>query len=461
MPFSSMFRPYRGKLPPGPPAFQPWKSNFAVQHDLLFFLNTLIQTYGDTVRFQLAFWPAYLLNSPEDVKRVLQTNSHKYDKDVLFFRMLRPWLGNGLVTNLEPASWLRQRRLLQPAFHKSHIAAFDTIMTTETVEMLQRWDMDNEEGRPLPLLQEMQRLTLRIASRTLFGSDFSQYLDPFNQALIEVNEFFLSYLRFPFPPLSFPMPRHKRFWQAKRFMDSVIYEMIAHRRQTHEGRKDLLSLLLQAKDEETGEQMSQQQVHDEALTLLAAGYETTATVLTWLWCLLAQHPQVEERLHRELDDVLAGRLPTGADLPRLVYLRLILEETLRLYPSGWLEMRKAREADELGGYTVPKNTILIWSPYLLHRHPDFWEQPERFDPERANLPTSSRQQAREADTWIPFGNGPHRCIGQHFAMMEMTLLVATIAQRYRLLLAPGYRPEIEPFITLGARQGLPVLKQRR
>src|SRR5579859_147363 len=458
---STPIRPSQHKLPPGPSLLNPWKSNFAVQRDLLHFLNTLMQAYGDTVRFRLALWPAYLLNRPEDVKVVLQTKSHLYDKDVLFFRMLRPWLGNGLVTNLKPESWVRQRRLIQPAFHKDRIATFDTIMTRETVEVLQRWETNDEENQPFSMLREMQRLTLRIASRALFGSDLSQQLDLFNQALIEVNEFFSGYLRFPFPPLSVPTPGHQRFWRASRFMDSVVYDLMARRLQTHEERQDLLSLLLQAKDEETGEAMSQQQVRDEALTLLLAGYETTATVLAWLWCLLAQHPRVEERLNRELDDVLAGRLPAGTDLPRLPYLQMILEETLRLYPSGWLEMRRAREADELGGYYVPKNTILVWSPYLLHRHPDFWEQPERFDPERRDRSAPSQRQARGADAWVPFGNGPHRCIGQHFAMTEMALVVATLAQHYRFLLAPGYQPEPEPFITLGARHGMPMIKERR
>src|SRR5712691_10595856 len=328
------------KQPPGPSLFRPSQSNFAVQRDLLSFLKTLVQRYGDTVQFRLAIWPAYLLNRPEDVKVVLQARSHNYDKDVLFFSMLRPLLWNGLVTNLKHESWLRQRRLIQPAFHKDRIATFGTTMTTETLEVLERWATSETASKPFPMLPTMQHLTLRIASRSLFGSDLSQLLDPFNQALIDANEFFVGYLRFPFPPLHVPTPRHNRFWRASRFMDGVIYDIIAQRLQKYEEREDLLALLLQLKDEETGEKMSQQQVRDEALTLLLAGYETTATVLSWLWCLLAQHPAVEQRLHRELDDVLAGRTPTVADLPQLPYLRMIIEETLRLYPAGWLEMSR-------------------------------------------------------------------------------------------------------------------------
>lgn len=302
------------------------------------------------------------------------------------------------------------------------------------------------------------RLTLRIVGQALFSIDLSDEADTVGQGFSAVRKLLQSYVFRPFPPLSVPTPRNRRLNAAIRSLDGVVQGIIDERRQHNADSGDLLSMLLLARDEETGEGMNDRQLRDEVMTLLLAGHETTANALTWMWYLLSQHPDVEARLHTELDKVLGGNIPTVDHLPDLKYTRMVIEEALRLYPPVFGFGRKATGEDELGGYYVPANTLIWLSPYVTHRHPDFWQQPEVFDPERFS-PESAANRPHYA--YFPFGGGPRLCIGSNLAMMEAQLITATIAQRYLLRLVPDHPVEPEVSLTLRPKYGLPMTIHQR
>src|SRR5262249_2853425 len=260
------------------------------------------------------------------------------------------------------------RRLLQPAFHRQRIAALGTLMTNTTNTMLQRWDTYARKRQVFNIAEEMTHLTLQIVSKSLFNIDATPSI---GQATIQASAFLIDYMDMPFPPLFIHTPLNRRFWSAIETIDTVAYEIIRNRRKHQEDVGDLLSMLLNAVDE-NGQGMDDKLLRDEIMTLLLAGHDTSATALAWIWYLLTQHPEVQERLHAELDQILAGRTPTAEDLPQLHYTRMVQEEAIRLYPPAWLIMRRAIQDDEIGGYSIPANSYVLWSTYFSHRHPDFW-----------------------------------------------------------------------------------------
>jgi cytochrome P450 len=305
---------------------------------------------------------------------------------------------------------------------------------------------------------EMLRLTLRIAGQALFNIDLSDETDVVGQAVATVNKLFAEYLYAPFLPLSIPTLRSRRLQAARRTLDQVVHEIITRRRQQNSDTGDLLSMLLLARDEETSQGMNDQQVRDEVMTLLIAGHETVSTALTWTWYLLSQHPEIERRLHHELDEVLDGHLPTVEHLNSLSYTRMVTEEVLRLYPPAWVFARKAIADDEIGGYFIPANSMIVLSPYMTHRHPAFWEHAEVFDPERF---ASGRTAGRPHYAYFPFGGGPRICIGNNFALMEIQLVLATLAQHFRLRPVHGHPVELKALLSLHPRHGLPMTLHRR
>jgi cytochrome P450 len=449
-------KPPRDKIPPGPHGHFLLGNVHEIQRDSIGFNMAMARQYGDVIRIRVITWPTYMVFHPDDVKRVLQENNRNYSKDVYSVNLLKPLLGQGLFTNDGP-SWLHQRRLMQPAFHRKRLADFGTLMTSTTVTTLEQWRSSAERDRPLDIAEEMMRLTLRIVGEALFTIDLSNEADTVGQAFTAVRTLLSDYVLNPFPPLGFPTPRNRRLQAAIRSLDSVVRVIINERRKPDTDTGDLLSMLMLARDEETGEGMNDRQLRDEVMTLLLAGHETTSNALTWTWYLLSQHPDVERRLHTELEEVLGGNLPTVEHLPNLQYTHMVIEEALRLYPPVFGFGRKAIGEDVLGGYYVPANTNIWLSPYVTHRHPDFWENPEmfnpaRFSPERyANLPHFAH---------FPFGGGPRLCIGSNFAMMEAQLILATIAQSYRLKLLPGHMVETEVLLTVRPRNGLPMTLER-
>lgn len=423
-----------------------------LQHDQLGFYMKLRRQYGDIVRFRV-LGPifAYVLFHPNDIDYVLRRNQQNYHKGIAHQRF-KSLLGEGLLTS-DGALWRRERRLAQPAFHRQRIAGFATTMTEATAQMLERWQDYAQSGQAFDIAAEMTRLTLAVVGRTLFSTDVSGEASTVRKNLyiaLEHINYELSHFTLP---ERVPTPGNLRYFRAVRALDTVVHEIIDERRQSGEDRGDLLSMLMLARDEETGESMSDAQLRNEVMTLILAGHETTANTLTWTWYLLAQHPDVEHRLHEELASVLNGRTPTLEDLPRLPYARMILDEALRLYPPAWGMSRKTVNADEIRGYAIPAGAELAVVQYVTHRHPDFWENPEQFDPERF---TPERSAGRPHFAYFPFGGGPRLCIGNTFALMEAHLILAMMAQTYSPRLVPNQRVVPEPIITLRPRDGLLV-----
>ena len=422
--------------------------------DPLGFIESARREHGDFVRIRLGPYRVYLLLGPEHVGHLLQKNPGNYLKDG--YEHNEPLTGDGLLTS-EGEFWRRQRRLVQPAFHKERLRGMVGTMTAATQEMLERW-RDHLEGggeRPLEIDAEMSRLTLSIVSRTLMGTDVSGGASEVGRSL----EYTLWYAfrrtgRFFNPPFGFPTPKNLRYMRAIRALDALVYSLIDGRRGSGEDGGDLLSMLVRARYSETGEGMSRKQLRDEVMTFLAAGYETTARALAWTFYLLDRNPGEGWRLREELARVLGGRAPTYEDLPRLVYTKMFVQESMRLYPPVWGLARRARGEDEIRGHRVPKGSRLIISSYVTQRHPAFWENPEKFDPGRF---TPERSEGRPRYAYFPFGGGPRQCIGVNFATMEATLIVAMVAQRFDLSLVPGHPVEPQADLTLKPRYGLPMV----
>jgi cytochrome P450 len=410
----------------------------------------LNEEFGHIVRYN-GLWTAYQITHPRDIEHVLQTNSQNYRKGRQY-QEFRASIGNGLLIS-EGEFWRRQRRLAQPAFHRQRINAFGETMTNSAEAMLARWQAYAASGESFNVVAEMMRLTLQIVGHTIFGTDLSAETDHIARSLDIARAHAIRRMWQPVKlPVTFPTRANRAFLRAIRESEQVIYRMIEARRRGEVATDDLLSLLMRARDEETGEAMSDEQLRAEAATILTAGHETTALALSWTWYLLSEHPEVEAKLHAELDAVLAGRAkPTVEDLPRLNYTRMVVEESLRLYPPAWVIGRTAIHDDEIGGYRIKANSEIVMCLYVTHRHPEFWDEPDKFDPERF---TPERVAARPRYAYFPFGGGPRQCIGNNFALMEAQLVLATVAARYRLRLTPGQHVEPEASITLHPRHGI-------
>lgn len=411
--------------------------------------------HGDVVRYRMAHMTWYQVNHPEGVRRVLQERNHDYGKGTLTARVLRPVLGDGLFIS-EGDMWLRQRRLMQPVFHRRSVAAFGELMTAAALETLERWEPLARRGEPFDAQAEMTRLTLEIVTAALFSSHVGDEREAVSSAISTLVEDVSYRFEVPFyPPLSVPTPRNRRMRAALRTLDAAVYRIIEEHRE-REDASDLLALLMTARDPETGEAMSDKQLRDEVITLFIAGHETTANALTWAWYLLARNPEVETRLRAELDAELGNGPPAMADLPALPYTRMVLDETLRLYPPAWITNRQALVDDEILGYRIPAGAIVMLSPYVLHRHPHLWERPDEFDPERFS---PERSVGRPRFAYFPFGGGPRQCIGKTMALTEAQLVLATIARRYRLRLVADRPVEPLALATLRPRDGLRVVAE--
>ena len=442
---------------PGPRGNLLLGSAVALQRDPLAFYTNMAQRYGEVVHTRLLFWPTFLVFHPDGVRHVLQEHHQNYDRNLFLYKGLQPFFGEGLATSSGP-SWLQHRRLMQPAFHRSRLAALGTLMTEAIRDMLTGWQTAAEQEQPLEVGQEMLRLTLRILGQALFRVDLSDETDAIGQAFTELLTLLGEYVYLPFPPLNVPTPRNRRMQAGLRSLNAVVQRLIEEHRKPQKAQHDLLSLLLEALDAESRHGLSDRQVRDEVFTLLFAGHETTANALTWALYLLSHHPAVQQRLQAEVDTVLAGQTPTVEHLGALPYTRMVLEETLRLYPPGATIPRRAIASDHIGGFAIPTNSLVFLTPYITHRHPDFWERPEVFDPERF---TPERVAARHRYAYFPFGGGPHLCISQHFALMEAQLALAMIAQRYQLRLVPGQRIEPQVMVTIRPLSDVKMTLHRR
>ncbi len=452
-------------LPPGPHAHGLLGSLPDYVEDRLGFVTELHKQYGPVARYQIGPVEIIQVTSPKGVQHVLQGNNHNYTKQTRTYDPVRWMAGNGLFTS-EGDFWLRQRRLMQPAFHRKSIAAFGTLMTTHATAMAARWEQAAADEETVDVAHEMTRLTLDIVVQALFGADVDPEVDRLAPAITTLLEHVTFAFQHPFaPPISVPTAHNRKAQHALRTVDGTVQRLIEQRRarlaeldgDDPDICGDFIDLLLTTRDAETGEGMSDKQLRDEVLTLFLAGHETTAGMLTWAWYLLSKHPQSARRMRAELRDVLDGRLPTMADLPQLTYTRLVLDETIRLYPPIWVTNRLALEDDLIEGHRIPKGSTVAIVPWVTHRLPEVWENPEGFDPERFT-PENAAQ--RPNFSYFPFGGGPRFCIGQNFALTEATLVLATLAQRFDMHLVPGRRVQIAPAVTLRPQGGLPMTAHR-
>ena len=425
------------------------------QRDKLGFILGLTR-YGDVARYRTAHLTWYQINHPEGIRRVLQENNRNYGKGALTLGFFKPVVGEGLITS-EGALWLRQRRLIQPIFHRRSVAAFGALMTDETLAMLGRWRPAIEAREPVDVPVEMARLTLDIVTGTLFHAHVGEGPEVIGRAINTIVEDLGFRFEVPFyPPRRVPTPRNRRFRTAMRTVDRAVYSIIAGRRREGGDEKDLLALLMGTRDEASGEAMGDKQLRDEVMTMFLAGHETTANALSWALYLISTHPEVERRLREELDDVLGAdrRVPTIEDLPDLAYTKMVVDETLRLYPPAWITNRQAIAEDEILGHRIPAKSFVSLSPYVLHRHPDFWERPDTFDPGRF---APGRGNGRPRFAYFPFGGGPRQCIGQSMALVEAQLVLATVLARCRLRPASEGPVEAEALATLRPQGGLPMI----
>jgi len=436
-------------LPPGPRGHFFSGNLPEFRRDRLEFLTGCARDYGDVVRLRFGSRRVYLLSHPDLIEEVLITQSKNFIKH--FALRLNPLVfGKGLLTS-EGDFWLRQRRLMQPAFAKQRLAAYGPAMVAAAQQVLGSW----QPGETRDIMAEMMRVTLQIAAKTLFDADITGEAAAVGEALKVMQESFLARFNFLLPiPLFIPTPRNLRLRRAVRRLDDILFGFIRQRRASGVDKGDLLSLLLHARDEDDGGQMTDRQLRDEAMTLFLAGHETTALTMAWTWFLLATNPEAEERLVAELGRVLGDRPPTVEDLPRLKYTEWVIQESMRLRPPAYIIGREALQACEIGGYHVPRGTTLLMSPWVLHHDKRFFDQPESFRPERW---ADGLAQRIPKFAYFPFGGGPRQCIGNTFAMMETVLVLATIAPRFRFTLAPGARVEPIPTFTLRPRNGVPAV----
>ena len=409
---------------------------------------------GDVSFFRMGGQPVFLVNHPDLIRDLLVVNADKFIKGRALQRA-KVLLGDGLLTS-ESEFHLRQRRMIQPAFHRARIADYSRSMVEYAERMTAGW----ASGEVRDIDREMMHLTLQIVARTLFSSNVDDDADEIGEALTALVELF-NFLMLPFSEWleRLPLPHSRRFRSARDTLDRIMYSIIDERRRSGIDKGDLLSMLLSAQDEADGTAMTDKQVRDEVLTLFLAGHETTANALTWTWYLLSQHPDAESRLHAELDSSLDGRSPSIDDLAELKFTEAVLAESMRLYPPAWTLGRLAIAEHEIGGYKIPIGSMVMASQWVMHRDKRFWEEADRFIPERWE--SQSVKEAGQRNIYFPFGGGSRRCIGEGFAWAEGILLIAAIARNWKLSLDPKEQIDVKPMITLRPRYGMRMMIEQR
>lgn len=424
-----------------------------IRRDMLGFFQRTARECGDVARMQFGTRSVWLVSHPELIEEVLVTKNRSFTKHYAL-RFLRPVLGEGLLTS-ETDMWLRQRRLMQPAFAREALTAYGATMVSHARELTDAW----RDGQSVDVHRAMSQLTLRVAAKTLMdidiGGDFDDVCHGMDVMMDDFRRRFQSIWQ---TPRWLPTPANRRSDRASARLNGVIQRIIANRRAAPHDHGDLLSMLMHARDADDGSRMSDWQLRDEVMTLLLAGHETTANVLTWTWYLLALNPTVESRLESELCEVLGDREPSVADLPRLLYTERVVLESMRLLPPAYTLGREAKEDCVIGDYLVPAGGTLLLSQWVVHHDARWFAEPERFNPDRW---TDEFQRTRPKYAYFPFGGGPRVCIGNTFAMMEAVLIIAAIAQRYRLRLASDKPIRPVPAITLRPAGGLPAVVQLR
>jgi len=437
-------------IAPGPQGQFLLGSILDFQRDQLGFILRLATEYGPVARFRLANVAFNLVSHPDGIQQVLQGNNHNYIKGE-FFDPVRQVAGDGLFGS-EGAHWLRQRRLMQPAFHRQRIAGFAEIMVRQTESMLERWDVLTSSDKPVDVSYEFTELTMRIIAEAMFSTQLEEDVHRISESLTYLLADIDYRFQVPiYPKIGFPTLRNLRAQKELDTVNEVLYRIIRERRQNGAQHDDLLQMLMEARDEETGEAMSDQDLRDELITMFVAGHETTAVLLTWLFHILSSEPEWEIRLVDEVTAALQGRQPGFEDLVNFPTLRMAIDETLRLYPPVWITNRNAVKDDEICGYRIRAGEVAGIAPYVTHRLPEYWPNPERFDPMRFSPELTA---ARPRFAYLPFGGGPRQCIGNNFALVEAQLIFATLVPRFRLCAVPGRPVKLAPTATLRPKDGL-------
>lgn len=441
----------RGTRPPGPRGHWLWGNIPGFRRDPLGYLERAVDEYGDVVELRAGPQRAVLLRHPDDIQHVLQTNHTDYPKRSKLLDRLGLVLGEGLV-NSEGDLWRRQRSRVAPFFHSQRIKNYTDTMVDETRRTIDSWEPVASKGGTLDICEEMMGLAFRIVGRTLFGADMTEEtsaaLESISVLEQQTNDRFLEWLA---PPLWVPTEENRAFRRAIEEIDVIVLRLIEWSRREPSMKSGVLGALVDAA--KTDPELTDKLIRDETVTLLLAGHENNGTGMAWVWYTIMKHPDVLSRIEQELSEVLDGRPPREADVASLEYTRMVVDETLRLYPPSWMMVRNAEKEDRIGGYCIAPGSWILISEYLVHRHPEFWPDPDRFDPERFS---KARRRSQPPCSYMPFGAGPRKCLGARFAVVEMTLAIASIAQRYRL--HPMFDGDIvpEPFVALAPRGGLPV-----
>jgi cytochrome P450 len=409
---------------------------------------------GDVVRYRLAWLDFYLVSHPDGVQRVLVDNNRNYTRSGSpAWNALKPAFGDALAVS-DGESWFYRRRIMQPVFTPNHVGEFAETMIEEASRMLDGWTSDGGQPRSVDVAAAVSRMTLEMLRACLFGVRTPAQIRELGEATwIQSEDAILRSRLLVYPPPWVPTPHNLRLRAAMRTLDRSIYALIADHRSNPPARADLLALLMQARDPDSGDGLTDRQLRDEVALLYFVGFASAAGLLHWAFYLLARHPGVERRLVDEVDGVLGGRTPTVADLHELPVLQMILSETLRLYPPIWLSVRRIVADDEIVGYRVPAGSHVAISPHVMHRDPRFWDDPERFDPDRFS---PERSTGRPRYAYFPFLGGPHQCLGRDFALLHAQLVLVLALQRYRLELAPDHVAEAQPLITQRMRGNLPM-----
>lgn len=418
---------------------------------------------GDVVRFRMAHIHVEQMTHPDHVQHVLIDAKARYGKGVIWDKT-RPLVGDGLLTS-EGEEWRRRRRIVQPSFSRASLDGLVDTLVAAVSDVLAGWEAPADGGEEIAVFTRMKQLTLSMVLRSLFGVDLAEEPDEVAAAVTTTIEITNQRIQAPTPYLPWlyrlPTGTNRRFDHEMRILDRVVDGLVTQRlsgqREDPAGvQADLLDVML-ASAEAEGTASARQRLRDDMMTLVLAGHETTATALSWVFHLLAQHPDVEDRVAAEIEVVLDGRVPTAADLGALSYTEAVINETMRLYPPVWALPRVALEDDEVSGFRIPRGDTVLLVPYVTHRHPDFWSDPERFDPDRF-LPENAASIYRWS--FVPFGAGQRQCIGNHFAMMEAKIVVVMVMQRFRLRARPGVEVVPNPYLTLRPRGSLPMRVDR-
>lgn len=445
------------KSPPTPPGHWLLGNLHGIKADPIVYTANMALAHKPLVLLKIASRRLYVTADADTAMKVMVTHAAKFNRGANYKR-LSILGGKGLITTENGDFWKRQRRLAQPGFHKERLNSFFQSFIDSSLNLAERWKQF-PEGEVVRISDEMSRFTLQVVGLTLFSLDLAKESQTFPMDL----KFLLRFInqrhyQFPRLPMHWPLRTHKEFFEKKAKLDETVFQIIDQRAKSQESYEDLLDMFMKSVDEESGEQMDRTQIRDEIFTMLVAGFETSSVALTWVWYSLHQHPEFVSKILEELDKVVGDEPIKPGHLMQLTYLQQVISETMRLYPPVFAMPRDVGEDMELGGYYLKKNTPFLVSIYGLHHHPDYWPEPEKFDPERFSKENKENQ---VKGSYMPFGNGQRICIGSQFAMLEMTALIAVLIKEFAPEPIPDYTPKMIAAITTNVTQGMPMFIKRR